>query len=1532
LQPPVLASIAAVQTSTVNSVRAPSPKLTSALPQDALSPKQQVQEQIKATPRPPTFVRAATALQQSRIKSSNAPSPEFTPALSLDKLLQQSRISSDRALSPEFTSAPSLDKLLPLRHNQAADSQTSTKTILKKEAFSLHLSPMRQAQAILHKEKILTVQQRIWLGLPAADSAPRPRSPVNLEKTQLFSAAIERPAALWCHGIGPDECLPPPYGFGHLVQGAETRKIAFAVDTMCSPFSVISEKMVNKLNLSTREELITTTLAKSSITVQSSQVAKFELVIHWNGKRRTFFLEAMVWPTLPADQDIIIGMADAIDTGLIAFALPQEWRTSWLGTACFAGDFPKALRADKSMAMAMHHDLIMSEEDEDLIDISERIKLTNAHIITDASTLHATQQYWLSQFPNLNSPIPEKAHPDLPVFDPPFNAEEMQQYSTKNTQKTPRSSPKLQDRINASLGALADAKILNLHANPVGVASYVVLVPKPDGSLRICINFSRLNKILFTHHHPLPVCADLLNQLARKKFFAKVDLKNGFYNFDVAESAKWLTSTVAPGHAFTWNKIPQGLAPVPQWFQWAMQTILGSYIGTICLCYIDDLIIMADSAEELQANIRLILARLDQFNLRIAINKCDFVPNTSIEFLGHTITDGKISPGPKSSKILENIVNPNHESQTKHKIDKLGTFIGIINWFSKYIPNCSRELLPLLNARENGWTWGDEQEKAFVKFREILANLQPLHLPSGGNNRLEVHTDASKDGWFAVLFEDTGVGETKEERLKVIAYTGGVFRSSQISWSILQKEMFAVYQAHLKFDPFIRLHEFRLVIDNRTMCFCETSSDMMVMRWWLRIQAYLSEIVHVPGVTNIVPDAGSRLMHLLHPNPTEQQFSSAQSSPSPLALTSSLCPSICSLLFLGDNKKQRQNAELTLRLTENHVSSLFAGCFGEPSDANDATDDWSVRKLQVASDTTSQHSASHGSNSRSTVLLESHGSNSCSTELLDELDAASANTYADSDVSLTPSACARLMAEPSSASRGLPISPEHYHLIRQCHGGAAGHNGRDETIRKLQNCGHHWPTRFIDVARFVASCPTCQRFRLKLKHPYAMYKTIMTDAPLFGRWHCDFLTIGAPCSFTGATKVFVMREQRSRFTMLYGCKAETAIEVVIAYLNTFSIFGIPESVYSDKAQNIIAAAAKEFLELTGIRHDFSVPHQAHSNGMVESSCGEAGRLLRMLCDELHMYGKWSLMLPLIQRQLNSLFRTTLGCSANELVFGARVNLDAYILPTAPREASSAERAMLGNSTSVQAYLDNLVIAQQDILHKSNQIRIHTLNKATARRPFNPDEVPTIGTLVLVPWNDSHKRPTKLDANAMGPFVITATTTGKSTVQLTHVMNPPPAGQPKTYTSTIADLLIYNDELQNDNYDIPENRFRSLAYLAHVTRPINCILNHRRIDNSLEMSAKDVRNHEYEVRWDDASLTDTTWLRYDNICHSFAFESYYQGAHRTFTLTGHTGAAIPADERVVHQARSIAATRRRNASMHDRAVAAFDLTTMSFRDH
>lgn len=83
--------------------------------------------------------------------------------------------------------------------------------------------------------------------------------------------------------------------------------------------------------------------------------------------------------------------------------------------------------SDSSMVAAMHHQFVMDEKDEDLIDITQRISLTKAHTITDVTSLTSAQQYWLSQLPNLNTAIPSEAHHDLPKFNPPFNEQQMQQ-------------------------------------------------------------------------------------------------------------------------------------------------------------------------------------------------------------------------------------------------------------------------------------------------------------------------------------------------------------------------------------------------------------------------------------------------------------------------------------------------------------------------------------------------------------------------------------------------------------------------------------------------------------------------------------------------------------------------------------------------------------------------------------------------------------------------------------------------------------------------------------------------------------------------------------------------------------------------------------------------------------------------------------------------------------------------------------------------------------------------------------------------
>jgi hypothetical protein len=260
----------------------------------------------------------------------------------------------------------------------------------------------------------------------------------------------------------------------------------------------------------------------------------------------------------------------------------------------------------------------------------------------------------------------------------------------------------------------------------------------------------------------------------------------------------------------------------------------------------------------------------------------------------------------------------------------------------------------------------------------------------------------------------------------------------------------------------------------------ENSSDAMVMRWYLRVQQYSSEIIHISGESNIVPDSGSRLFHLIHPVSTPTQFCSLFSTN--LKSKSSIdIPALQSALL---------NYEL------DNVSEIYSNQI--------TNDDWMHRTMHTPSIDPSAQTQSLNRGVLNTLppdfseQLDVESSNLRLRKWL-QSDVQSASIPVNDSVHVTHSASSisstqsgindshsvqqhyqhpNILIDSSSsinsARRPLPITTEHYNWIRSCHNAASGHFGRDETIRKLERNGMHWHTRFIDVARYIASCPQCQ--------------------------------------------------------------------------------------------------------------------------------------------------------------------------------------------------------------------------------------------------------------------------------------------------------------------------------------------------------------------------------------------------------------------------------------------------------------------------
>ncbi len=360
-------------------------------------------------------------------------------------------------------------------------------------------------------------------------------------------------------------------------------------------------------------------------------------------------------------------------------------------------------------------------------------------------------------------------------------------------------------------------------------------------------------------NYPLPSVQSNLAKLAKFKYWAKIDLTKAFWSIPLHPSCRKWTYTIAPGGlSGVWLRAPMGLAPVPGYFMWTLSGVLENQLA-FTLLYADDILVGGNSEEELRANIRKVLARLLEKGFRVSANKCQFKPAEEIQYLGWTVRDGKIFASPTTLNKLFTLRKPDQMSTCKDdkaKIQAVRRFLGVLQYFSHYIPCNAEQLRPLYdltrtspeqcgaeslrkkkgldNNSEKGkkekqprarFRWTPEADAAWDWAVRQLQSIKPLTTPTYGQNAwLEVISDASKWGWGGVLLEWTE-GDPKP---RLVYCVSGTFSGSQLNWPTCTKEMYGVWTTVCKLRHFIHLHNFVLSMDHRNLLWGSMSTNEMV--------------------------------------------------------------------------------------------------------------------------------------------------------------------------------------------------------------------------------------------------------------------------------------------------------------------------------------------------------------------------------------------------------------------------------------------------------------------------------------------------------------------------------------------------------------------------------------------------------------------------------------------------------------------------------------------------------------------------------
>lgn len=408
----------------------------------------------------------------------------------------------------------------------------------------------------------------------------------------------------------------------------------------------------------------------------------------------------------------------------------------------------------------------------------------------------------------------------------------------------------LRERTEKELNRLVSLGILYpvRHSN---WATPMIPVEKPNNEIRICGDCKvTINKFLLKDHYPMPQIEDILANLAGSKFFCVLDLKEAFQQIEISESSQEYLTINTHWGLFRYRRLIFGISLAPTYFQSVMDTILRGLANTVC--FIDDVLIGGSTMEEMINNLVAVIVRLNEYNVRVNFEKCQFFVD-KVKYLGHEISQNGVQARKEKLQALLKAPKPSNISQ-------LRAYLGLVNYYRKFAPNLSNLLAPLytLTKKDTKFVWSAECDEAFENSKKLVLN-DRLLVHYDPNKELAIHCDASPYGVGAVL------SHIIDGTDRPIMFASGSLTAAQKNYAQLHREALAIIFAVKKFHKYVYGKSFTIYSDHQPLreIFNENKSipvaNGRLQRWAIFLSAYDYKIVYKKGSKLGNADALSRL-------------------------------------------------------------------------------------------------------------------------------------------------------------------------------------------------------------------------------------------------------------------------------------------------------------------------------------------------------------------------------------------------------------------------------------------------------------------------------------------------------------------------------------------------------------------------------------------------------------------------------------------------------------------------------------------------
>ena len=418
-----------------------------------------------------------------------------------------------------------------------------------------------------------------------------------------------------------------------------------------------------------------------------------------------------------------------------------------------------------------------------------------------------------------------------------------------------RVSLSVQPKLKQTLDDLIRRGVLVKRDEPTEWVNSLMIVHKKDGTLRLCLDPKDLNAAICREHYVIPTIDDVTPQLAGKKVFSTIDMKDGFWNIELDEESSKLCTFNTPFGRYSFTRLPFGIKSAPEVFQKRMSDVFGNIPGVFVV--FDDIITAACDNSEHDEILRQLFERARLNNVRFNRNKLQ-LRVSEVRYLGHLLTSEGIKPDPdKLSAIAD--MSPPTDKKGIHRL------LGMLKYLSKFVPNFSDQSKPLRDLLRNdvSFVWQPEHQCTFDKLKSAIISA-PILSYFDPHKPITIQTDASS----------TGLGSCLMQEGKPVAFGSRALSEAESRYAQIEKELLAIVFACLKFQQYIYGQDVIVQSDHKPLeaifrkQLCTTTPRLQ--RMLLKLLPFNLNVVYTPGKKMFIADTLSRAYLPSMPSSTEQ--------------------------------------------------------------------------------------------------------------------------------------------------------------------------------------------------------------------------------------------------------------------------------------------------------------------------------------------------------------------------------------------------------------------------------------------------------------------------------------------------------------------------------------------------------------------------------------------------------------------------------------------------------------------------------------